>query len=280
MGVHALGLPAEHGGFGAGPVELVLAFEQLGRFAVPGPLVESIAALPPLLAGTPAADQLDAIGSGTLLASVALPPHVPFALDAEVCDAVYLVADGELSRAAVGLCHTSVDAARLLAEVTAAEPIARVDTERSLALGALATAAQIHGAGRALLQRSVDYAKQRTQFGTAIGRFQAVKHQLADASVGLELSRPLLFGAALTLAASGDASRAGRDVSAAKVACTDAAYRAARTALQVHGAIGYTAEYDLSLWLTKVRALVSPWGTQSWHRARVLAALRAERTER
>src|SRR5205085_1142952 len=86
-----------------------------------------------------------------------------------------------------------------------------------------------------------------------------------------ELARPLLFGAAL---ASQD-TRA-RDVSAAKVACTDAAYRAARTALQVHGAIGYTAEYDLSLWLTKVRALVSAWGTQRFHRDRVLTAVRRE----
>ena len=67
---------------------------------------------------------------------------------------------------------------------------------------------------------------------------------------------------------------AARDVSAAKVACTDAAYRAARTALQVHGAIGYTAEYDLALWITKVRALTSAWGTQAEHRARVAAALK------
>ncbi len=103
-----------------------------------------------------------------------------------------------------------------------------------------------------------------------IGRFQAVKHQLADAYVGLELARPLLFGAALALGT----GAAARDVSAAKVACTDAAYRAARVALQVHGAIGYTAEYDLSLWLTKVRALTSAWGTQRQHRDRVLAAIR------
>jgi len=70
---------------------------------------------------------------------------------------------------------------------------------------------------------------------------------------------------------------AERDVSAARVACADAAYLAARTALQVHGAIGYTAEHDLSLWLTKVRALRSAWGTQSWHRRRVLTALLNER---
>jgi hypothetical protein len=57
------------------------------------------------------------------------------------------------------------------------------------------------------------------------------------------------------------------------VAAADAAYAAARTALQVHGAIGYTAEYDLGLWITKVRALVTSWGTPAFHRARVLQAL-------
>jgi alkylation response protein AidB-like acyl-CoA dehydrogenase len=133
----------------------------------------------------------------------------------------------------------------------------------------LAVSAQLLGLGAALLDRSVAYAKQRTQFGKPIGSFQAVKHQLADVSVGLELARPLLFGAALSL---GTATGA-RDVSAAKVACTDAAYRSARTALQVHGAVGYTAEYDLALWLTKIRALVSAWGTQRWHRDRVRAAI-------
>jgi alkylation response protein AidB-like acyl-CoA dehydrogenase len=62
-------------------------------------------------------------------------------------------------------------------------------------------------------------------------------------------------------------------VSAAKVACTEAAVLAARAALQVHGAIGYTEEHDLHLWLTKVRALAGAFGGQSEHRARVMAAL-------
>ena len=62
-------------------------------------------------------------------------------------------------------------------------------------------------------------------------------------------------------------------MSAAKVSAADSAYLAARTALQVHGAIGYTEEHDLSLWLLKVRALVSAWGTRSFHRSRVLEAL-------
>ena len=58
-----------------------------------------------------------------------------------------------------------------------------------------------------------------------------------------------------------------------KVQAADAAYLAARTGLQVHGAIGYTEEFDLSLWLTKIRALVTAWGTPSYHRSVVLDGL-------
>jgi alkylation response protein AidB-like acyl-CoA dehydrogenase len=61
--------------------------------------------------------------------------------------------------------------------------------------------------------------------------------------------------------------------SAAKVMAGDAAYLASRTALQVHGAIGYTRELDLSLWMLKTRALLGAWGTPSFHRARVLEGL-------
>jgi alkylation response protein AidB-like acyl-CoA dehydrogenase len=89
--------------------------------------------------------------------------------------------------------------------------------------------------------------------------------------VALDLGRPLVLGAAL--AVRDDLDVRARDVSAAKVAAADAAYLASRVSLQVHGAIGYTAEYDLALWITKVRALVSAWGTSAVHRARVLAAI-------
>jgi alkylation response protein AidB-like acyl-CoA dehydrogenase len=244
----------------ADPVGRVLAFEELGRAGAPGPYVESAAVraaeLPEL--------EPDA------MATLALPPHVPYAVDADVADVVYLL-DGEtLAAATVGARVESVDKARRLARAQPAHMVGVVDAARVLDVGALATAAYVHGAGAALLSRATGYARQRHQFGRPIGSFQAVKHQLADVAVALDLARPLLFGAALAL----DTATAARDVSAAKVACTDAAYRAARTALQVHGAIGYTAEYDLGLWLTKVRALVSAWGTQRFHRQRVLAAIR------
>jgi alkylation response protein AidB-like acyl-CoA dehydrogenase len=244
----------------ADPVGLVLAFEELGRAAAPGPYVETLAVLPAVL---PNAD-------ADVLATLAMPPHVPFALDGAVADAVYVLQNGRLSTAVVVGASSSVDAARLLAEVRAEESLVQVDPADAFNRGALATAAQLLGLGGALLDRATSYAKQRVQFGKPIGGFQAVKHQLADAAVALDLARPLLFGAALALAS----PTADRDVSAAKVACSDAAYRAARTALQVHGAIGYTAEYDLALWLTKVRALTFAWGTQRMHRDRVWAAIR------
>ena len=81
----------------------------------------------------------------------------------------------------------------------------------------------------------------------------------------LELARPSLHAAAVTLDP--------RDVPAAKVASADAVYLAARTGLLVHGAIGYTADHPLELRLTKIRALVSAWGTQAFHRSRVLDAV-------
>ena len=124
----------------------------------------------------------------------------------------------------------------------------------------------VAGAGQALLGASVRHVRVRTQFGRPVGAFQAVKHKLADVAIGLEFARPLLGAAAAALDSGADT--ASRDVSAAKVACGDAAYRAARAALQVHGAIGYTEEHDVSLWLTKIRALLPTWGTQSHHRAR------------
>ncbi|MEU1947551.1 acyl-CoA dehydrogenase family protein, partial [Streptomyces sp. NPDC020125] len=97
-------------------------------------------------------------------------------------------------------------------------------------------------------------------------------HRLADALIGLEFARPLLYGAAVALAsASRPAGEVRAEVAAAKVTAGEAAYTAARTALQVHGALGYTDEYDLSLWIRKARALRSAWGSPSICRARVLA---------
>ncbi|MGW6379361.1 acyl-CoA dehydrogenase family protein [Rhodococcus sp. NPDC055112] len=268
-GVNGLIIDEAHDGLGADAIDLVVAVEQLGRHAVPGPVAETIAVAPVLLAGA-APDRLSALAEGAL-ATVAAPPRVPFAVDANAVELTLLAQGDSVSTATVGEQHGSVDQARKLFSVTAAETLGNADTERAFDMGALATAAQLLGLGRTMLEISTEYAKQRKQFGKAIGSQQSIKHHLANVAIGLEMARPLLHGAALSVR-DGSAD-ARRDISAAKVACGDAAYRASRIALQVHGAIGYTQEHDLSLWLTKTRALLTAWGTPSVHRARVMEAL-------
>jgi alkylation response protein AidB-like acyl-CoA dehydrogenase len=281
QGVHGLLVPEESGGMGATPVELTVAFEALGRHGVPGPWVESVAYLPHVLTG----DALEQVAAGAV-ATVAAPrwagDPVDVAVDADAAATVHalVVAESGATWAVQSATPTepitSIDPVRRLSRITAIPdaPQAPVTVDRVTAawdMASLATAAQLLGAGERLLSDSVGYVKQRTQFGRPIGSYQAIKHQLADVRIALDFARPLLWGAALSLEA--EATYSGRDVSAAKVACGDAAYLAARTGLQVHGAIGYTSEFDLSLWILKVRALLSAWGTPAEHRERVLDQL-------
>jgi len=268
LGVTALMVPEEFDGIGAHPVDLVVACERLGRWCVPGPVAESIAVAPVLLAGD---ERSAALAAGELIATVALPPHTPRAVDADVANLALLAGDGTVVEAQAGQRHDSVDPARRLFELTAGGEPRPADTARAYEFGVLATAAQLVGAAQAMLDLSVEYAKQRHQFGRPIGSYQAIKHKLADVHIAIELARPLVYGAALSLA-DGSPDTA-RDVSAAKVAAGDAALRAARSSLQTHGAIGFTAEHDLSLWLLRVQALRTAWGDPVTHRRRVLEGL-------
>ena len=210
---------------------------------------------------------LEALAGGAV-GSVAAAPHTPRALDADVADHLFVATPGALHSASVGARAHSVDPTRRLFEATGGEKHGDANTATAYDMAVLATSAQLLGAGERLLADSVTYVKQRKQFGREIGSYQAVKHQLADVRIALDFARPLVHGAALA-PANAPADRA-RAVSAAKVACADAAYLASRTGLQVHGAIGYTEEFDLSVWITKVRALVTAWGTPAFHRGRIL----------
>ncbi|MBE5440399.1 acyl-CoA dehydrogenase [Mycobacteroides abscessus] len=272
LGVTALAVSEKYDGIGAHPVDLVVALEGLGKWAVPGPVVESVAVAPVLLSShEDGAEPSTRLASGELIATVAAPPIAPRALDADIAGLVLIADDIGVREAQAGAQHESIDASRRVFDVQPKAAGISLDTSRAIDFGVLAISAQLIGAGQALLDRAVAYAKQRSQFGRPIGSYQAVKHKLADVHIALELARPLVYGAALSLA--DQSPTAARDASAAKVAAAKAAYLAARSALQTHGAIGFTAEYDLSLWILKVRALTSAWGTSEWHRARVLEAL-------
>ena len=262
LGVTALAVREKFDGLEAHPVDLVVALERLGRWCVPGPVAESIAVAPVLLADD---DRSAALAAGELIATVAMPPQVRRAVDADTAGLVLLATDEGVRESAPGEQHQSVDPSRRLYDVTPTGGTWQADVQRAYEFGALATAAQLVGAAETLLGDAVDYAKQRTQFGRAIGSYQAIKHKLADVHIAIELAHPLVYGAALSLAP--------REVSAAKAAASEAALLAARAALQTHGAIGFTQEHDLSLWLLRVQALRSAWGTPEAHRRRVLEAL-------
>ena len=268
LGVTALIVPEKFDGIEAHPVDLVVALERLGRWNVPGPVTESIAVAPILLGDD---ERAGALASGELIATVAAPPLVPRAVDADTAGLILLAEDGQVREGTAGDERESVDPSRKLFDVTGSGDARSADVERAFEFGALATAAQLVGSAQAMLDASVDYAKQRSQFGTIIGTYQAIKHKLADVLIAVEMARPLVYGAALSLA-EGSADTA-RDVSAAKVAAADAALLAARSSLQTHGAIGFTQEHDLSLLLLRVQALRPAWGDPTWHRRRLLEAL-------
>lgn len=274
IGVTGLLIGDEHGGSGAGAVEMVVAAEQLGRFAVPGPVAETLAGVPILLRDT-GSDQRLATHSRGDLATLAAAPYAPRAVDTDVATA-YLLDGTALFAGVAGELEQSVDPTRRLAPLTAGELLGdAVDPTAAIDHAVLATAAQLLGLGNGMAAIAADYAKSRSQFGKPIGSFQAVKHHLADVVVAVEMARPLVLGAALALDGQvPDDVLPAREVAAAKVAAGDAAYLAARRSLQVMGAIGYTAEHDISLFITKTRALLSAWGTGAVHRARILETLR------
>ncbi len=279
-GVFALATPEEHDGLGLLPLELTVVFTELGRHAVPGPSAETVAAailLAHLGDRVAAASWLPGIAAGKTLATLnAFIDDSPYALDADIADLVLVVAGDTVRVAAsTGPVQPSADPARRLSRPAGGTVLTRgPHVPRAAAHAAdvatLTTAAQALGLGRALLTQTVAHVRRRHQFGRPIGSFQAVKHRLADVLIALEFAEPLVHAAALSLASA--APHAGRDIAAAKVAAGEAAYFAARTALQCHGAIGYTEELDLSLWIRKARPLRTAWGTPTACRARVLAS--------
>jgi alkylation response protein AidB-like acyl-CoA dehydrogenase len=263
LGVTGLTVPAERGGLGLGPVELTVVLQECGYAGLPGPVIESLALLPALLPG------FDGSEVGTAL----IPQVLPYALDADQAGAVYDCGPGGPRRLTGISLHRkeSFDPARRLFEIehTGSETVPSAPFEQAFDLAVLGCSAYLLGMGRRALELATEHVKQRHQFGRPVGEFQAVKHHLADALLHLEFARPLVRAAALSV----HGPHGSRDTSAAKLTAADSAHRAARTALQLHGAIGYTAEHELHRFLTKITALRQSWGTPAWHRDRLAQVL-------
>lgn len=288
MGVLGVAVPEEHGGLGMAEVDWVLVAEETGYAALPHPFVETAAVAGPLLAavGDPEG-LLPTVVDGSRPAGV-LPLGtrlVPWgdavtllvALDVEAGTGAWTarrIAGGVAQGDHRALADV-VDAGRrtvLLEAWRAGDPLGTAaDAALAFDRGALGTAAQLVGLTRRMIDLTVGYVGERKQFGVPIGTFQAVKHHLADAALRLEFAAPAVHAAAWSLTTG--APTASRDVSMAKALASDAARTAARKALQCHGAIGYTTEYDLHLYLKRAEVLVRAWGDAAWHRGRVASAL-------
>ena len=250
MGVVGLLVPEASGGLGLTMVDLVLILEETGRCALPEPIVESAAF------GLPFLDRTDiVVGVAHSL--------VPWADTVDVI----ITNVGQFERDAVELvARPSVDGSRRLFEVRGTpkhldgQPLWDAFTR-----AVIGTAAQQCGLAQRMLDLTAEYTKERRQFGVPLGSFQAVKHQLANARIALEFARPLVYRAAATLEPVHAAM--------AKSKADQAALETARAALQCHGAIGYTTEYDLHLYMKRAWALARSAGDAQFHRNRVGAAI-------
>lgn len=278
---------ADQGGLGLGPIELAALFEECGRAAVPEPILETSAVSVPLLAlwqsDVRVATWLERATNGSAVVLAALDT-VPYVHGADRADA-WLVQREDAAHLALRdevelVPQVSVDGTRQLARVVfrprqdsciARGPDVARAFSQAFDRGALAAAAELVGLAARLVEMAIEHAKTRKQFGQPIGAFQAVKHHLVDAQLGIAFARPLVYRAAHSLAHEDPA--AAWHVSAAKAASSEAAWRAARKALQVHGAIGYSYEHDLHLWMKRVWALAADWGDAAWHRNRVASAI-------
>lgn len=291
QGLTALSVPESCGGLGMDDVAWSLMTQELGYYAIPDSLADTAYIAAGLLAGlaedTPGrSDALAQIAAGSIRVAVGHPVN-PLVADAHLANQLLLAHGDEVHlvpRALVDVIATpSIDASRRLSQVVwepgSATRVAAGEAGRALWAdtvnrGALAVAGQSLGLAQRMLDLSVDYVAQRKQFGKPIGSFQAVKHHLADVATRIEFAKPVLYRAAHALASA--AADAPVHVSHARLACAEAAWLAARHGIQVHGAMGYTWEVDLQMFMKRAWALDASWGDRAFHKSRVAGFVLAD----
>ena len=301
-GALAVLVPESVGGLGLDETYLVPVLEEAGRAALPHPLAETALVAAPLgVVGPMVATDLGAAAPAAATDLGVVVPAAATDLGVVVPTAATDLggpggvvpaathAEAFLLRSGGGMrlygAHEvdidpveTVDASRHCARVRPRAPGRPVTGDPDIVAaafdrGVLGAAAQLVGLSRAMLDLTVDYAAQRHQFGRPIGSFQAVKHHLANARLEIEFAAPAVLYAAYAVAHG--LPDASRSVSQAKWLAGAAASVTGRAALQCHGAIGYTTEHDLHLFLKRSWALARTWGGSDFHAERVAAAIGA-----
>lgn len=263
----SLGVPESLGGIGYGLAEEALLLTEIGRAAIPGPIISTI------MAGHLLAHEdrsmAEQVWHGETVVGWAEPvAKGSSAVDGETLTGNYLVIDGTdsdyllvMDGEVTALVRTDdvhnlfpkpcIDESVTLADAEFANISAIVTSRNSKhrSVGLVLVAAMLTGLAEASLNMSTQYAVVREQFGRPIGAFQAVKHRCADMAVRAEAARSQSHYAALVAELGG--ADAGFQARAAKVVAGDAAIRNGEDNVQNHGAIGFTAENDAHLFLKR-----------------------------
>ncbi|WP_116367420.1 acyl-CoA dehydrogenase family protein [Parahaliea mediterranea] len=280
MGLTGITVPEAHGGLGMDELDFVLLAQECGYVALPEPLVNTaLVAVPVIsqLGGQAAAEWLPKIAAGETRVAVGCSDN-GLAEDAAQAglllwaepQALYLLTPDQFS----ARFNESVDPSRRLYAIDiAAGVLPAASGEQAAALyqavldrGALGAAAQALGLAQRMIDISVQYTSERQQFGKVIGSFQAVKHHMANVAVRLEYAKAPVTRAAYALAR-GEAAQVA--VSHAKLVACEAANLAAKNSIQVHGAMGYTWEVDLHIFMKKAWAMAGTFGDTGFHKQRV-----------
>ena len=244
VGVAALVVPEEFGGAGGELADAAAVLEELGRALVPTPLLgTTLTELALLAADEPDTDTVEQLAAGEAIGAVVFDRD--YVINGDIADVVIAVEDARLVRwkDVSAEAVSTVDPTRRLARVTpgATETIG---TDPGIAdTAAILLAAEQVGAASRCLELTVDYTKERVQFGRPIGSFQALKHRMADLYVAVQSARAVVGDAIAEPAASSAAL--------ARLAASEAFTTVAGEAIQLHGGIAITWEHDIQLYFKR-----------------------------
>lgn len=261
LGVFGIATPEADGGVGLGLADATIVFEELGRAAVPGPTIATFLAATLVRGAIDGSVVVGMIDAGTDAGGPQFIEHL------EGLDSL-LVHYGdrieEIAEPTGVLLPRPMDPLTPVSMVDAIDPGNEVAGSQDAAIamrnGRLLAAAFQVGLGQAAIDLGTAYAKDRQQFGRVIGTFQAVKHILADAVVGIDIARAGVHAAAVAIDEAADAGRI-MTVDGARLVASHAAQAAGEASIQVHGGIGYTWELDAHLFLKRSFVLDTMFGT-------------------
>jgi alkylation response protein AidB-like acyl-CoA dehydrogenase len=262
VGAAALVVPEELGGAGGELADAAVVLEELGKALVPTPLLgTTLAELALLAADDPDTETLEQLAEGTSIGTVVFDPG--YVVNGDVAKVV-IAANGEtLTRWTDFTAHPvqSMDLTRPLARLERKDT-AHIGADPGLAdIAAILLAAEQIGAAAKCLDLTVEYTKDRVQFGRPIGSFQALKHRMADLYVAVQSARAVVNQAI--------ADPSATSAALARVTASEAFSKVAAEAVQLHGGIAITWEHDIQLYFKRAHASAQLLGPPREHLRRL-----------